>query len=178
MSLDSTGDELEDDELEDDGLEGDDLEGDADGGPADYDEQAEDDGVLDSSDTLDDGVDDPLDVGIEAADHWSGANRFGTTAAEERQGESLDERLSEEEPDVDPYAEENGDEDEDESTRRGYEAEPRSGRLVAGDEGFGEDDEADLIAEDVGIDAGAATAEEAAIHVVDDPDGQGDGPLR
>jgi hypothetical protein len=146
---------------------------------ADYDEPVEDDGVLDSSDTLDDdAVDDPLDVGIEAADHWSGANRFGTTAAEERQGESLDERLSEEEPDIDPYADPADDADEDESTRRGYEAESRSGRLVAEDEGFGEDDEADLIAEDVGIDAGAASAEEAAIHVVDDPDGEGDGPLR
>ncbi|MEV4496395.1 DUF5709 domain-containing protein [Micromonospora arborensis] len=29
-----------------------------------------------------------------------------------------------------------------------------------------------------GIDAGAASAEEAAVHVVEDPDGSGDGPLR
>jgi hypothetical protein len=136
----------------------------------------EDDGVLDSSDTLDDDLVDPLDTGVAAADRWAGANRFGTTAAEERQGESLDERLSEEEPDIDPYAEVT--DDEDDITRRGYETDPRAGRLIAEDEGIGGDDEADLVAYDVGIDAGAATAEEAAMHVVDDPDGDGDGPLR
>ena len=139
-------------------------------------EDLEDDGVLDSSDTLDDDLVDPLDTGIAAADHWSGANRFGTTAAEEWRGESLDERLAEEEPDIDPYAE--SAEDEDELTRRGDQTDPRAGRLVADDEGIGEDDEADLIAYDVGIDAGAATAEEAAIHVAYDPDSEGDGPLR
>ena len=137
----------------------------------------EDEGVLDASDTLDDDrVADPLDTGIAPADRWAGANRFGTTIAEQRAGESLDQRLAEEEPDVDPDAE--VPDDEDELTRRGYEQEPRSGRLVAGDAGFGEDDEADLVAEDVGVDAGGASAEEAAIHVVDDPDGEGDGPLR
>ena len=140
------------------------------------DELAEDDGVLDTSDTLDDDLVEPLDTGVAAADHWVGANRFGTTAAEEARGEPLDMRLAEEEPDIDPYAE--SDADEDEISRRGYETEPRAGRLVAEDEGFGEDDEADLTATDVGIDGGAASAEEAAIHVVDDPDGEGDGPLR
>ena len=35
-------------------------------------------------------------------------------------------------------------------------------------EGFGEDVEADLVADDVGIDGGAASAEEAAVHVIDD----------
>jgi hypothetical protein len=60
----------------------------------------EDEGVLDSTDTLDDDSGDPLDQGVEAADHWAGADHFGTTAAEERQGESLDERLAEEEPDI------------------------------------------------------------------------------
>jgi hypothetical protein len=136
----------------------------------------EDDGVLDASDTLDDDrVADPLDTGVAATDRWSGANRFGTTPAEERAGESLEQLLSEEEPDADPYAE--AADDEDELTRRGYEEDPRAGRLVADDEGFGEDDEADLVARDAGIDAGAASAEEAAVHVVDDPDGPGDGPL-
>jgi hypothetical protein len=135
----------------------------------------EDDGVLDRSDSLDDDLAEPLDTGVAAADHWAGANRFGTTAAEEARGESLDARLAEEEPDIDPYAEPT--DDEDELSRRGYETEPRSGRLVAEDEGFGEVDEADLVATDVGIDSGAASAEEAAMHVVDDPDGEGDGPL-
>ncbi|AGL17695.1 DUF5709 domain-containing protein [Actinoplanes sp. N902-109] len=138
----------------------------------------EDDGVLDSSDTLDDDrVGDPLDVGYEPADAYAGADRFGTTAAEARRGESLDDLLAEEEPDVDPYADADGD-DEDELIRRGDDAEPRAGRLVADDEGLGPDEEADSIAYDVGIDSGAAGAEEAAMHVVDDPDGPGAGPLR
>ncbi|MGX7730153.1 hypothetical protein ACWPOB_12905 [Rhodococcus sp. 2H158] len=33
---------------------------------------------------------------------WSGADRFGTTQREEQEGESLDQRLAEEEPDVAP----------------------------------------------------------------------------
>ena len=140
-------------------------------------EVVEDDGVLDASDTLDDDrVADPLDVGIAAADRWSGANRFGTTAAEERAGESLEQLLAQEEPDADPYAE--VDDDEDEISRRGYERDPRAGRLVEDDEGFGEDEQADSVAWDVGIDAGGASAEEAAIHVVAGPDDEGDGPLR
>ena len=140
----------------------------------------EDDGVLDASDTLnDDRVSDPLDVGISPADRWHGANRFGTTAAEQRAGEPLDLRLAEEEPDVDPYAAafDSGsasDEDEDELTRRGYDREPRAGRLVADDDRG----DVDAVAADVGIDGGAASAEEAAVHVVDDPNGAGDGPLR
>ena len=48
--------------------------------------------------------------------------------------------------------------------------EPRAGRLVAEDEGAHPDAEADLVARDVGIDAGAAGAEEAAVHVQDEAD--------
>ncbi len=44
----------------------------------------------------------------------------------------------------------------------------RSGRLVAPDEGAHEDGESGLIATDVGIDGAAASAEEAAVHVVDE----------
>lgn len=37
--------------------------------------------------------------------------------------------------------------------------------------GFGEDDEAELIAGDLGISGGGASAEEAAVHIIeDDPD--------
>jgi hypothetical protein len=135
----------------------------------------EDEGVLDASDTLDDdAVEDPLDVGVEPPDRWAGANRFGTTPAEERAGESLDQHLAEEEPDVDPYAEEGRDEDD--LIRRGHESEPRAGRLLAEDEGDGEDEDDELWAEDAGVDAGGASAEEAAVHVVDDPDSEGEGP--
>ncbi|MFG3300447.1 DUF5709 domain-containing protein [Micromonospora chersina] len=138
---------------------------------------AEDDGVLDASDTLDDDrVGDPLDTGVVATDHWTAANRFGTTPAEERAGESLAQLLAQEEPDLDPYAE--ATDDEDELTRRGYEREARTGRLVADDAGFGEDEQADSVAWDAGVDGGGASAEEAAMHLVDDPNGPGDGPLR
>ena len=44
------------------------------------------------------------------------------------------------------------------------------GRLVAEDEGAHPDEEEDLVARDVGIDAGGATAEEAAMHVVEEDD--------
>jgi hypothetical protein len=49
---------------------------------------------------------------------------------------------------------------------------------VADDEGSGEDEQADAVAWDVGVDGGGASAEEAAMHQVDDPDGPGDGPPR
>jgi hypothetical protein len=154
----------------------DDSQGDRIDGIAEWD-VVEDDGVLDASDTLnDDRVADPLDTGVAAADRYAGANRFGTTPAEARAGESLEQLLAEEEPDVDPYAEPA--DDEDELIRRGYEREPRAGRLVDDDEGFGEDEQADAVAWDVGVDGGGASAEEAAMHVVDDPDGPGEGPLR
>ena len=146
------------------------------GGPDEWD-AIEDDGVLDASDTLDDNrVPDPLDVGVAAPDRYAGATRFGTTPAEARAGESMDQLLSEEEPDVTVDPDQT--DDEDELVRRGFERESRAGRLVAPDEGFGEDAEKDSVAWDAGVDAGGASAEEAAMHVVDDPDGAGDGPLR
>ena len=47
---------------------------------------------------------------------------------------------------------------------------PGQRELVTEDEGAHPDDEADLVARDVGIDGGAASAEEAAVHVVEDDD--------
>jgi len=151
-------------------------------------EELEDDGVLDASDTLEgDPGDDPLDQGIIPADRWSAGERYGTTLAEERAGESLDQLLAEEEPEPDPYAEDElstgapsgrardevdellADEDVD-GLLLDDGADPRAGRLVAPDEGAHPDEEADLIGRDVGIDAGAASAEEAAVHIVDDDD--------
>lgn len=132
------------------------------------DPELEDDGVLDASDTLDgDPGDDPLDQAIVTADRWSAGEGYGTTLAEERAGEPLDRLLAEEEPDVDPYAE-NGDADEDEGEDQDYLAAPRAGRLVAEDEGAHPDSEPDLVAYDVGVDGGAASAEEAAVHVNDE----------
>ncbi len=42
------------------------------------------------------------DVVVDPPEGWSEADRFGMTAREEREGESLDARLAEEEPDVLP----------------------------------------------------------------------------
>ncbi len=145
----------------------------------------EDDGVLDASDTLEgDPGDDPLDQGIIPSDRWSAGVRYGSTLAEERAGESLDQLLAEEEPDQvadfddDPpdgsAAADEADEDVADEDIDGLlldaGPDPRSGRLVADDEGSHPDEEPDLVAHDVGIDGGAATAEEAAMHVVDDDD--------
>ncbi len=131
--------------------------------------ELEDDGTLDASDTLEgDPGDDPLDTGIAAPDRWSAGESFGTTLAEERQGESLDQLLAEEEPDADPYAE---DDLANYAIPDDNEPDARSGRLVAEDEGAHPDAEPDLVARDVGIDGGAAGAEEAAVHIQDEPGG-------
>jgi hypothetical protein len=132
---------------------------------------------LDASDTLDgDPGDDPLDQGIAPPDRWSAGEGFGTTGAEEQEGESLDQLLAEEEPDPEADSDEDEDESEGEDLRADDlwdddEPDPRSGRLVADDEGAHADDEEDLVAHDVGIDGGAASAEEAAVHVQDDDEG-------
>jgi hypothetical protein len=44
----------------------------------------------------------PLEEGVDPPEHWSAADRFGTTRAELREGESLDQKLSEEQPDIEP----------------------------------------------------------------------------
>jgi Family of unknown function (DUF5709) len=143
--------------------------------------------VRDAYDTLDGNPgDDPLDRGVITPERWSDAIRFGTTAEEEEEGESLDQLLAEEEPD--PALELDDDLDDEDEQRAeditgDYDAgdedvdgllldepSPRAGRLVAEDEGAHVSAEADLVARDVGIDGGAASAEEAAVHVVDDDD--------
>jgi hypothetical protein len=137
--------------------------------------------VEDASDTLTgDPGDDPLDRGVAAPERWSAGMRFGTTAGEQQSGESLDDLLAEEEPDT-PFDEDEespediaGDPDAADEDVDGLlldeGPDPRAGRLVADDEGAHPDTEADLVAHDAGIDGGAATAEEAAVHVVDEDD--------
>ena len=111
---------------------------------------------LTEEDTLvDRGVDDLLDEGYSPPDRWK----------EPRDNETLDELLSEEEPDPAMQLD-----DPDEQAGDDEVGDRRSGRLVAPDEGFGTDTESDLIGREVGIDGGAASAEEAAIHVIDEED--------
>ena len=125
----------------------------------------DDEDQLQAEDTLNDrGVEDLLDEGYSPPEKWSAGEGFGTTADEALQGESLDQRIAQEEPDVDPYAV--GGEDVG-GPEVGV---SRSGRLVAPDEGAHDDDDQELFAEDVGIDGAAAGAEEAAVHVVDEDD--------
>jgi hypothetical protein len=138
--------------------------------------------VEDSTDTLDGPPgDDPLDRGVVPPERWSAGMRFGDTADEQASGESLDQLLAEEEPDTtldldDEDEDSEGDEDEDEAEEYidglllDDGPDPRAGRLVAEDEGAHPDNEADLVARDAGIDGGGATAEEAAVHVVEDDD--------
>lgn len=137
--------------------------------------------IEDASDTLDgDPGDDPLDRGVIPPQHWSTASRYGTTAAEEEDGESLDQLLAEEEPDSGAEADDElpGDiEDDPDAADEDVDGlllddgpDPRAGRLVAEDEGSEPVAEPDLVARDAGVDGGAATAEEAAVHVVDSDD--------
>jgi hypothetical protein len=87
--------------------------------------------------------------------------------------ESLDERLAEEEPEPDPYAQPEQEDnltvrDELENVDDGEVGDRRAGRLMDPNHGIGPDVEKDLVGEDVGIDGGAASAEEAAVHIVPD----------
>ena len=73
-------------------------------------------------------------------------------------------------PDAEPDPYDATDTD-DEELDDGEVGEERAGRLVDPDEGLGEDTEKDLVADDVGIDGAAASAEEAAVHIVPDQEG-------
>ena len=126
---------------------------------------------LQAGDTLDDrGVDDVLDEGMSPPERPSPGVAHGITAAEDAAGETLEERLVQEEPDpaaqVDhtPEAQvrELADADENADPSDGLEVgDERTGRLVA-------EDGADDAGVDAGIDGGAASAEEAAVHDVEE----------
>jgi hypothetical protein len=131
-------------------------------------EVQDDAGLLDAEDTLeDDGVGDPLDRGWSPPERPWAVEHTGVTAADR---ETLDERLAEELPEA-PGPEGDGIGDYDGGDGELLDNEVgarRSGRLVAPDEGAQQDDESGLIATDVGIDGAAASAEEAAMHIVDE----------
>ncbi len=185
----------------------------------DFDEEStlDDNEVLDPVD--DDGgtVNDPTasvyDTSWVPDDRPSHRTDFGNTLSEMREGESLDRRLGEDEPDVlerelgdpvdqvlgrpvgedDPNWEESDEArtataseledpeverlvteaggDTDVPAAEYAEQDPRAGRLVEPDEGLESDTEKDMIAYDAGISGAGASAEEAAVHVVDDPPG-------
>lgn len=111
---------------------------------------------------VDRGLRDPLEEGYIAPDGWSVAEGFGNTAAEMHEGETLDMRIKQELPD-ESVADDGEYLDDHEVGRR------RAGRLVDANHGYpGVDRESRLIGEDVGIDGAVASAEEAAMHIIDE----------
>lgn len=104
-------------------------------------------------------VEDLLDEGYSPPDYPRG-NHHGETPLEEIRRETLAQRLAEEEPDV--WA-------PDRKRRDGNEPD-RAGRLVESDDTWRRQD---VYASDAGVAGGAASAEEAAMHVFD-PDQRDD----
>ncbi len=125
-----------------------------------------DDGVaeqLTAGDTLSEGADEQLDHGYSPPDREPSVHV--PTESEEEEGESLDELLAAETPEVweqdeTNLFEESGDEVGD----------ARSGRLVSADSDAYADTDDDVLAGDVGVDGAGASAEEAAVHVIDEYD--------
>lgn len=119
------------------------------GGEGDSDQLSKEDTLLER------GVDDLLDEGYSPPER-DRSNHFGETALEESTGESLDQRLAEEEADVWDRPDIGGREPD------------RAGRLEADTDAL--DGRAnDSYARETGVAGGAATAEEAAMHVIEEP---------
>jgi hypothetical protein len=125
-------------------------------------------GVLEPQDTLEElSVADVLDTGWSPAERPWAVTDWGTTEREELAGESLAGRLAREVPEqqqvegdgLGDASDTDGELIDDEVGGR------RAGRLVESLERWG-DVEPELYALDVGIDSGAASAEEGAVHVV------------
>jgi len=112
---------------------------------------------LSREDTLvDRGVDDLLDEGYSPPQR-DRATHYGETAWEESHRETIDQRARQEEPDVwERRPKVSGDREE-----------FRAGRLVADDEAV-EAGVNDSFAVDAGVSGGAASAEEAAVHLVEE----------
>ncbi len=105
------------------------------------------------------GVKDVLDEGYIAPDNWSPGQGFGNTPAEMRQGETIEMRMKQEEPER-PASQANWNPNG-EDRQVGAE---RAGRLMSV-QGSGRED---TLGVDVGISGGAASAEEAAMHIISD----------
>lgn len=105
------------------------------------------------------GLKEPLDEGYSPPEKWSAGQRYGNTEFEEHEGESLDQRLAQEEPDISAEAGE---------SVGGEVGAERAGRLIEDDAGARTDTDKELFATDVGIDGAGASAEEAAVHIIPD----------
>lgn len=126
---------------------------------------------------------DALDSGYSPPDSARGSYAHGVTAGEQGDEETIDERIKQEVPD--PHSaygaphnesgldhERSGGDDrdsidaDDDWLGDAQIGDERAGRLVGPDQG-GSDNEAQSWATDAGVDGGAASAEEAAVHVFD-----------
>jgi hypothetical protein len=120
--------------------------------------------LLESEDVLeDDGYGEVLDRGYSPRD---------TAVVGDDYDDGLDQRLARELPDgaTDEEGDGVGDLAGGEGELRDDEVgDERAGRLSENDDGYG-DSEDELLAEDEGVDGAAASAEEAAVHVVRDPE--------
>lgn len=126
-------------------------------------------------------LDEIMDTGYSPPDRPVAATRHGTTGREQQTGETLGERLSQEEPEEEAMADDahvipwgnpagapesddmTGDPTGD-ATTAGRE---RAGRMAPADEGAPVR-HISVLARDAGIDGGAASAEEAAMHIVEE----------
>ncbi|MGC5341766.1 DUF5709 domain-containing protein [Streptomyces sp. DT24] len=120
-------------------------------------------------------LDDTMEEGYSPPERPLGVEKYGTTGEEQQEGESLDQRLAQETPEVRaPEGDGTGDlpDGEGEPVDDEIAGEDRAGRLAPLDDP-GQRRDIDVVARDVGIDGGAASAEEAAVHVTDE--GAGDG---
>jgi hypothetical protein len=154
----------------------------------------QDDGIISPEDELEEGgMDQVLEMGYSPNERPLAVDKFGTTLAEEREGETLDMRLAQEVPDpnldvdlvegepatrtaeggvvpddIDVGSGELPDDDfTDGILDDGEVGDARAGRIVETDQGAFSDTEKDMVARDVGVDGAAASAEEAAMHIVD-----------
>lgn len=116
---------------------------------------------LEQDDTLlDRGVESMLDEGYSPPEHRPNNHRL-ETELENYEGDSLDDRLAQEEPEV----------WETDGPAPGSRETDRAGRLEADTSEPTGESATSVMATDVGIAGGAASAEEAAVHVIEDVDG-------
>ncbi|MGW2282033.1 DUF5709 domain-containing protein [Streptomyces sp. NPDC001770] len=131
-------------------------------------EASDPDEQLDIEDTLvDSDLSDALDEGYSPPERPWAVNDVGTTASEQHDGESLDSRLSRELPEV-AASDSDGAGDLADGEGEPWDDEvgtDRAGRITQQADGTVP---ATLTANDVGVDGAAASAEEAAMHVVPD----------
>ena len=112
------------------------------------------------------GVDDVLDEGYTAPERWSVGQGFGNTFAEMHRGETIEQRIRQEQPELHHDAAPWNPEGEEREVGR-----ERAGRLMRV-QGSGRED---TLGVDVGFAGGAASAEEAAMQIIaDDEDDSGE----